>query len=272
MRIAGILTAVLVLSLAVAGMVSAQGPPPTVTVTTNGTTLTVTPGGTLAPGQTRFEFVRAGGGQPELFVAALRAGVTIDQFTAALRADPEGGKALELAYLDGGASLDAALPRRFATFALRANTTYVAMNIEGENPSGWEFTTFTVGGTPNGAAAPSADATVNFVDLRFTGDRTLPRNGTIRFRNRGWAPHFALAAPVRAGVSSSQVGRALRSGSDRTMGRALDFQRVIEPQALITRGADVVNEVRFPRAGRYALICFFEGHAAQGMYRVVRVR
>ena len=52
----------------------------------------------------------------------------------------------------------------------------------------------------------------------------------------------------------------------------LDFQNAGSLQSLVTRGSDVVNEVRFPRRGRYALICFFEGHAEQGMYRVVRVR
>jgi hypothetical protein len=32
------------------------------------------------------------------------------------------------------------------------------------------------------------------------------------------------------------------------------------------------NEVRFPRRGRYVMVCFFENHNAQGMYRFVRVR
>ena len=64
------------------------------------------------------------------------------------------------------------------------------MNTEGENRAAFEVTPFTVGPTPNGATAPRADATVTMVDLRFTGASTLPRNGSIRFRNNGWAPHF----------------------------------------------------------------------------------
>jgi hypothetical protein len=68
-RVAGILTAALVAGLAVAGVVSAQGTPPTVTVTAAGNAITVTPAGPIAPGQTRFEFVRAGGGEPVIFVA-----------------------------------------------------------------------------------------------------------------------------------------------------------------------------------------------------------
>jgi hypothetical protein len=252
--------------------VSAQGPPPTVTVTAAGTTLTVSPGGPLAAGQTRFEFVRSGEGEPEISIGALRPGVTVEQFTAALRTDRSGSSAIEMVHIVGGAGLNEGVQRHVATFALTANTTYVAINIEGENPQGWEVVSFATGGASGGAAAPQADATVNMIDNRFTGARTLPRNGTIRFRNRGWAPHFALAARVRAGASTAAVGRALRGGNERALGRVLDFRSVIEPQTLITRGADVVNEVRFPRAGRYALICFFEGHAQQGMYRVVRVR
>jgi hypothetical protein len=270
-RVAGILTAVLAVGLAVTGVVSAQGTPPTVTVTAGGATLTVAPPGPLSSGPTRFEFVRTSG-EPEITVAALRAGVTVEQFTTALRSDPSGSDAIELVHLDGGASLSEALPRSAATFELRANTTYVVVNIEGDAPSAWEVTTFTVGGTPNGAARPAADATVNMVDLRFTGARTLPRDGTIRVRNRGWAPHFAFAARLRPGASSAAVGRALRGDNERAVGRVLDFESAIEVQPLVTRGADVVNEVRFPRRGRYALICFFEGHAQQGMYRVVRVR
>ena len=32
------------------------------------------------------------------------------------------------------------------------------------------------------------------------------------------------------------------------------------------------NEIRFPKRGRYVMICFFEGHNAQGMFKFVRVR
>jgi hypothetical protein len=269
-RAAGILTAVLVAGLAIAGAVSAQGTPPTLTMTANGSSLTVTPAGPLSPGPTRIEFVR-GSGSPSLSLAALRPGVTVEQFTAALRRSDN--DALELIYLDAGADLDETATQSASTVSLRAGLTYVAVNTEGDSRAAYEVVPIgTVGTTPNGAATPSADATINAVDLRFTGSGTLPRDGSIRFRNRGWAPHFAISAPVRRGVTSASLGRALRSTNDQALGRVLDFRRVGSVQSLVTRGADVVSEVRFPRAGRYALICFFEGHAQQGMYRIVRVR
>ena len=212
MRAGAVLAGVVVLCLAAAGLVSAQVSPPTVTVTSTATGITVSPGGPLAAGQTRFEFVRPGGGDAEIFVAALRAGVTLDQFVATLRADREGGRAIELVHLDGGANLSDEQPRRAATFNVRPNTTYVVADIAGENPQNWRFTTFTVGAAPNGAARPRADASVRMVDNRFRGDRTLPRNGTIRFTNEGWAPHFAFAARLRPArrrpPSGARCGRA----------------------------------------------------------------
>ena len=268
MRFAAALALAVALCLGAAALVSAQGTPPTITVTAGGTSLTVTPAGTLASGPTRIEFVRTSG-DPSLSVAALRPGVTVEAFTAALRRSDD--DALELIYIDAGADLNAEEPRWVSTASLRPGLTYVAVNTEGENRAAFEVTPFTVGTTPNGATAPRADATVTMVDLRFTGDRTLPRNGSIRFRNQGWAPHFAVAARLRSGATSAAIGRALK-GNPRSLGRLLDLQNAGEPQALITRGADTVNEVRFPRSGRWALICFFESHAQQGMYRVVNVR
>jgi len=270
MRVGAVLVACLAACLVAAGIVSAQGTPPVVTVTTSQTAATLQPPGPLAPGQTRFDIVRSGRGDREVIIGYLRAGVTLEQFTAALRANPD--SAIELSHLEGGTSLTAREERRSVTIDLQPNAQYVALNIAAENPRDWGVTPFTTTGQPNGAPRPSADATIRMADLRFTGDRVLPRNGNVRVRNQGWAPHFALAAPLRRGATSARLGRALRSGNDRALGRVLDFRQTLEVQSLITRGADTVAQVRFPRAGRYALICFFEGHAEQGMYRIVRVR
>ena len=227
------------------------------------------PAGTLASGPTRIEFVRTAG-EPSLSIGALKAGVTVEAFTAALRRSDD--EAIGMIDIDAGADLNADEPRWTSTASLQAGSTYVAVNTEGENRAGFEVTPFTVGTTPNGATAPRADATVTMIDLRFTGASTLPRNGTIRFRNTGWAPHFAIAAPLRSGATSAQIGEALKSSRQRRLAQLLDFGNAGEPQALVTRGADTVNQVRFPKAGKWALICFFESHAQQGMYRVVNVR
>jgi hypothetical protein len=113
---------------------------------------------------------------------------------------------------------------------------------------------------------------VNIFDLRFRGAKRLPRNGVVRFENKGWAPHFALAAPLRRNARQRAVARALLRNRQQPLERMLDFSRSVEAQSLITRDAVNYNELRFPKRGRYVLVCFFEGHNTQGMFRFVRVR
>ena len=270
MRFAAVLAGVVVMCLGAAALVSAQATPPTITVTAGGSTLTVTPAGTLAAGPTRIEFVRTAG-EPSLSIGALKPGVTVEAFTAALRRSDD--EALGMIDIDAGADLNADEPRWTSTASLQAGSTYVAVNTEGENRAGFEVTPFTVGTTPNGATAPRADATVTMVDLRFTGASTLPRNGTIRFRNNGWAPHFAIAAPLRSGATSAQIGErparaAVSASSPRCWTSATPGSRRRSSPAAPTWSTRCASR----RRGKWALICFFESHAAQGMYRVVNVR
>jgi hypothetical protein len=254
------------LSLVAASAGSAQAPP-TVTVTVTESSLTVGATGPLAAGPTRFEFVNSDGGAPELAVAALRSGVTFDAFSAALRSNPDA--AIELIHLDGGATFAGA--RRAVTFNLRPSSSYVAINLAGDNPRDWEITPFSTSDQSNGASPPAADARVRIVDLRFRGAKTLPRDGVVRFENAGWAPHFAVAAPLRRNAKQRAVARALRRNAQGPLERLLNFERSIEAQSLITRGAVDYNELRFPQRGRYVMVCFFEGHNTQGIYRFVRV-
>jgi hypothetical protein len=266
MRVAGLIVTVVGLALFV-GSAGAQAPPPTVTVTATETGLTVSPAGPLAAGPTRFDFVKAGGPPPEIAIAALRSGVTVDAFTAALQTSPDA--AIELVHLDGGATLAPNEASRAVTFDLRPSSTYVALNLAGEQPT---LTTFTTSGDSNGATAPQADARVRIVDLRFQGAKTLPRRGVVRFENAGWAPHFALAAPLKAKATKKKVSRAFLKNKQAALEKLLDFGRSIEAQSLITRGAVDFNELRFPKRGRYVMVCFFEGHSAQGMFRFVNVK
>jgi hypothetical protein len=270
MRVAAVVLAAVGIALAVAVAVPAQEPTPTVPITASETTLDVGVTGPLAAGPTRFEVTQEGGDELEITIGALRPGVTLEEFTATLRSDPD--NAIELAHLDGGVALTAGQERRAVTFRLRPNTTYVVVNLAGENPADWEIVDFRVSGQANGASVPEADARVRMVDLRFRGARTLPRRGIVRFENDGWAPHFAVAAPLRRGARKEQVATALRLNRERRLGQLVNFRATTEPQSLITRDAINFNEVRFPGRGRYLMVCFFDNHHQQGMYRFVRVR
>lgn len=85
-------------------------------------------------------------------------------------------------------------------------------------------------------------------------------------------PHFALAFPLRPGVTTKQFGRVLRSNSERAFGR-ISAGAPYGLQGVIS-GGNVANdqEVRFARAGRDGFVCFFGEHHRLGMCRLVMVR
>ena len=254
-RLRLVLGAVLLLGVPVA-LAGAQTSVPTVAVTATGGNITLEPSGPIAAGPTRFTF----SGRGELTLATLRAGVTVDQLRQTLSRSQEA--ALRQVFLEA-----AVLPSRTVTVDLRPNTTYVAAATAGRSPA---ITTFTTGG-PSGARAPTPDARIRMVDYGFRGPNTLPRDGRIRVQNDGTTLHFALAFPLRPGVSGSQVRRAFRGSDERAIGRVVAGEPV-DVQGLISQGSTNDNEVRFGGRGRYAMVCFFGEHNRLGMYRVYRVR
>jgi hypothetical protein len=235
-----------------AALAGAQTSVPTVAVTASGGNIRLEPSGPIAGGPTRFTYE----GRGELNLATLRAGVTVDQLRRTLSRNEDA--ALRLVFLEA-----AVPPNRPATVDLRPNTTYVAAGSQA-------LTTFTTGAS-SGARAPRPDARISMVDYGFRGPNTLPRNGRIRVQNNGTTFHFALAFPLRPGVSGKQVGNAFRGGSERAMGRVIAGEPV-DVQGLVSQGSTTDNEVRFARRGRYAMVCFFGEHNRLGMYRVYRVR
>jgi hypothetical protein len=250
-----VLGAILLLGVS-AALAGAQTSPPTVTVTAAGGNITLEPSGPIAGGPTRFTF----DGRGQLTLATLRAGVSVDQLRQTLSRSEDA--ALRQVFLEA-----AVLPNRPATVDLRPNTTYVAAMVGGRSPA---LTTFTTGAS-SGARAPAPDARIRMIDYGFRGPTTLPRNGRIRVQNDGTTFHFALAFPLRPGVSGGQVRRAFRGTNERAIGRIAAAEPV-DVQGLISQGSSSDNEVRFARRGRYAMVCFFGEHNRLGMYRVYRVR
>lgn len=278
MRGARVVTgAVLALGAATAVAV-AQQPAPTIGVDAGPAAVTVQAPGPLPAGPTRFEVTRAGDRPLSVYFFLLNTGVSQQEFEAALNADDRrgGDSALGLVSIQASVALDPGVSRRGVTFALKPGLTYhVLSEADPDTPAGPRqrgITSFTTSGEPNGATSPTPSATVQMVGLRFRGDRVLPRNGIVRVVNGDGVPHFAIAFPLRPRVTSRQLGRALRSNSDRVVRRTVAGP----PYSLqsLMSGGNTVNdqEVAFPRAGRYGLVCFFGEHHVLGMYRVVTVR
>ena len=265
----GVLAGTAVLGAAV-GVSAAQAPVPTVAISASATTLTASPT-PVAPGATRFVITSTEQkAEMGVVIATPKPGRTVDEVLAAVRANPD----TSFDVVDLVASVTVAPgAERAVTIDIKPDTSYLLVNDAGqEDPSKWVVTSLATGGPPTGATAPEPDAEILMRDLRFRGDRTLPRNGTVRVRNVGWAPHFALAAPLKRGARPRAVARALRSNRQRALGALLNFRNTFEVSSVLTRGASADYEVSFAKRGRYVLVCFVEGHNTQGMYRFVRVR
>ena len=126
-------------------------------------------------------------------------------------------------------------------------------------------------------SAPSADASVRMIDLRFLGARTLPRNGVVRVTNSGATLHFAVLVGARDAATARRIARLLRQGKDsRAQRLASGFDELV---TLISPG--VSNDVTLHglKAGSYVLVCFYgdahshgKPHSMLGMEKVVTVR
>jgi uncharacterized cupredoxin-like copper-binding protein len=273
--VAGAVAAVAV----VAAIASAQSPVPTVAVTASPTAVALQPAGPLAAGPTRFQVSRAATRTGlSVYFAVLVPGVTFQDLQAALRRDDrtQGSQSLGMVSIVSSVTFSGSETRRDVTFTLKPGVSYVMVtepDSQGDNPPASRgFGTFATTTTANGATAPQPAATVRMVDLRFTGSATLPRRGVVRFENFGGGPHIAVAFPLRGSVTSAQFGRAIRSNSDRAVGRLLAGEPLGLQNVLSGGGNANDQTVAFPRAGKYGLVCFVDEHNVLGMYRLVTVR
>ena len=160
------------------------------------------------------------------------------------------------------------------TFNVKPGLTYY-IDVEQEKDKGVlprAIGSFASSGAANGASAPAAKATIRFQGLRFRGASTLPRSGVVRFENRDGVAHFALAFPVRKGTTSAKLGKALASSNESAFGKLIAGTPYMAQN--IISGGDTTDyqEVSFAKKGKYALVCFIEGHERLGMYRIVTVK
>jgi hypothetical protein len=275
--------AALACALAIAGVVAAiaaaQAPVPTVAVTASPTAVAVQPAGPLAAGPTHFQVSRAANRNGlAVYFAVLVPGYTLQDLQAALRRDDrtQSNQSLGMVSIVSSVLFEGSQTRRDVTFPVKPGLTYVMVSEpEGQDdrpPASRGFGTFASSAQPNGATAPRPSATVRMVDLRFRGSTTLPRRGVVRVENFGGGPHIAVAFPLRQGVTTAQWGRALRSNNQQAANRLIAGAPTVLQNILGGGGNTNDQTVSFSRAGRYALVCFIDGHEQLGMFRFVNVR
>jgi hypothetical protein len=261
-----------------ASALAAQGAVPVVAVTASPNSVSAQATGPIAAGPTTMQITRAASRTGlSVFIATLNAGVTLGDLHAAFRRDERirgGASSLGLATVHAAVTFGDGETRKNVTLTLKPGLTYVLVSEpDAENaPPTRGIGTFTTSGQLNGATAPRPDATVRMEELSFRGSQTLPRRGLVRVQNFASGAHIAVAVPLRSGVTSAQAGRAFRSGSDRAIGRVAGGEPTFLHTIISGGGNFDDQQVSFARAGRYALVCFFDEHNRLGMYRVVNVR
>ena len=268
----------LALTLGAVGLVSAQTPAPTLTIDLGTSRITVQGADGMPSGPTRVVFRNTGRGAADAGLAAMRPGRTINDFRRALPTLERGfGQIQRVVSFEAGGAVEPGASYT-TTIDLRPNTNYVAARV----PSDLRKTVlqqFTVGAQANGAARPTPDATVGVYDYAYGMPETLPRQGTIRFENRGQRVHIAVAFPLRPGASRTAALRALIANDEKRLGRLINERGIREPLGVVSGGT--VNDVafNFPRAGNWVFACFLEDgepgnpeHNTIGMVKAFRVR
>jgi plastocyanin len=276
MRLKLTVLATLAAAVVAAALANAQQPVPTVTVNASPTAVTLAPAGPVLAGPTRMNFVRPAGVTKELdaYVALLVPGVTVDQLQKTLVAEEktEGEASIGLVSIQASSVIPEGRSSAAVTFNVKPGLTYVLV-IEQPNdkaPTTRSITTFASGTDASGATLPAPSATVRMQGLRFRGASTFKQSGTVRFENRDGVPHFALAFPLRRGTTTARLGKAVTS--ERAFTRLVAGPPYMAQNVL--SGGDTTNdqELKFPRKGRYGLLCFIDGHERLGMYRIITVR
>jgi hypothetical protein len=258
-----------------AAAAGAQDAPPTVKVALSKTAVKLEGAEALKAGPTRFEFTAANGKEQIGELLALAPGKTVDQLREAIAKGP--AAVLQLGSLEVGVTLAGKDTKRAVTATLKPGVTYAMMQVTADDPAKWVFTAFTVGQETGTAVAPKPDATVKLVDFGFKGSKRLPRKGVVRFENRGRAPHFVVAMPLRKGADPKAAVRAVIKNQEKRF-ESMAGGTASEPQGLITGGAVNDVELRFRKRGSYVLACFFslgpneKPHSARGMVRAVTVK
>jgi hypothetical protein len=266
--------ACLALTLAGIGSSAAQAAAlPTVTATVSTSTITI--GGALQSGAVNIAATATGGKEPSVVLLALKPGVSVaeaDAFieTNKLANDPNSAGKFGTIVFD----VEASKGKPAEAQTILAPGQYLAFNAEGEKPSKWPRTSFTVTASPSPAALPAAQVTEKAIDFNFRGPAVLHDGQLVRFENEGYLVHMDIAFPVKSRKAALLALKGLASGKEKGLEKLVAGPPV-SFAGPVSNGA-FQQEVITAKPGWYVQACFMptqdgRPHTRIGMERIIQI-
>lgn len=231
------------------------------TLSGSGENLKMTAPKSAEGGVVRVEFRNEARGRHGLQLGYVDEGRTPQDGLRAAAAWGEEGKELPAwVHLQGGVGSIASGQSQSVTQELPAGR-YFAVDID-SNATAFFRVSGGEGGEP-----PSAPATVEASEYKFTASGLEPGRGEILLDNVGKEPHFMLAAPIKQGKTIEDVRKFVRN----ERGEEPISEEGSFDTAIVDGGVKQVVEGEFRSGTTYALICFVPDrkggppHAVKGM-------
>jgi hypothetical protein len=261
----------LVISL-IAGSAAQAATLPTVTATVSPTSIAVS--GALQSGAVNIASTATGGKEPSVVFFALKPGVSLTEFYAALDSnkvsDPNTVSQFGSLVFD----VEAAKGKAVEAQTVLAPGQYVALNAEGEKSSKWARASFAVAASSAPAALPAAQATEKTIDFGFKGPSVLKVGELVRFENEGFVVHMNIAFPTKSKKSAGKIVAALAGGHEKGLEKLVTGPPVAFAGPLSTSAFQ--QETITAKPGWYVQVCFMSTqdgrpHTRIGMERVIKI-
>jgi hypothetical protein len=262
------------LALGALGASSAQAATlPSVTISISPTSIAVS--GSLQSGAVNIASSATGGKEPAVTLFQLRPGVSPGEVFAFLDSnklakDPNTAAKYGSLVFD----IEAGKGKPTEAQTILQPGQYVALNTEGEKPSKWPRSSFTVAASPAPAALPAAQATEKTIDFGFRGPSVLHVGELVRFENEGNLVHMNIGFAVKGKKGAKAVVKGLATGREKGLqkfaaGPPVGFAGPISSGAF-------QQEVITAKPGWYVQACFMptqdgRPHTLIGMERIIRI-
>ena len=238
---------------------------PKITITMNGTKITVS--GALRSGGVQIEskVTREPQGDPALI--RLDPGVTVAQFLKAAAGDPNNVALIASIVFSPQANKGTSSAQ-----VVLAPGQYVAVDAASDAKTP-PLTTFTIAKAASPAKLPKPNATIASIDFGFRGPGRLHDGELVRFANHGFLVHMIVAVRGRTAAGARRIARLLKEGKDAQAQRLVTGFYAFDN--VLTHGAYQQQVIR-NRPGYWVLACFMDTqdhreHTRVGMERVIRI-